>query len=126
MSARIVILASLAIAVTGCEQQPVTANRPQYLAAAERAPYIKDFQLSCLVKVGAGTLSRHLSEEQRAEYCSCAAVRSAETITLEEINAWNRMGDRELLKPHMAAVDNYCLEKLIPLWLLKLVRPAAG
>jgi hypothetical protein len=126
MSARLVILASLAITVTGCEQQPVTANRPQYLAAAERAPYIKDFQPSCLVTLRTGALSRYLSEEQHAEYCSCAAVRSAETITLDEIRTWNRMRDRELLKPHMAAVDNYCLEKLIPLWLLTIVRPAAG
>jgi hypothetical protein len=54
MSARIFILASLVIAVTGCEQQPVTVNRPQYMTAAERVPYVKDFQPSCLVKLRTG------------------------------------------------------------------------
>jgi hypothetical protein len=126
MSARILILASLVIAVTGCEQQPATVNRPQYMTAAERVNYVKDFQPSCLVKLRTGALSRNLSEEQRAQYCSCAAVRSAETITLEEIATWNRTGDRERLKPHMGAVDNYCLEKLIPAWLLEMVGSAAG
>ena len=126
MCARILVLASLVIAATGCERQPVTVSRPQYMTAAERVPYVKDFQPSCLLKLGTGALSRHLSEEQRAQYCSCAAVRSAETITLEEIRAWNRTGDRERLKPHMAAVDKYCLEKLIPAWLLEMVDSAAG
>jgi hypothetical protein len=115
------LLASLAIATTGCEQQPPTASRPQYLTAAERAPYVKDFEPSCLLKLGTGALSRHFSKAQRTQYCSCAASRSAETITLEEIATWNRTGDRERLKPHMAAVDQYCLEKLIPAWLLEMV-----
>jgi hypothetical protein len=79
MSARILILVSLVGAVTGCEQQPVPADRPQYMTSAERVPYVKDFEPSCLLKLGTGPLSRHLSKEQRAQYCSCAAVRSAET-----------------------------------------------
>jgi hypothetical protein len=126
MSARIFLLAPLVIAVTGCEQQPVTVSRPQYMTAAERVPYVKDFEPSCLLKLGTGALSRHLSKAQRRQYCSCAALRSAETITLEEIATWNRTEDRERLKPHMAAVDKYCLEKLIPAWLLEMVGSAAG
>ena len=96
------------------------------MTAAERVPYVKDFEPSCLLKLGTGALSRHLSKAQRTQYCSCAAVRSAETITLEEIATWNRTGDQERLKPHMAAVDKYCLEKLIPAWLLEMVGSAAG
>jgi hypothetical protein len=126
MSARILILVSLVGAVTGCEQQPVTADRPQYMTAAERVPYIKDFEPSCLVNLRTGALSRHLSEEQRAQYCSCAAVRSSETITLEEMGMWVRTGDRERVKPHLAAVDNYCSEKLISLWVLETMRPTAA
>ena len=122
----VVVFGSLAIAVSGCDEQPVAVNRPQYMASTERAPYIKDFEPSCLAKVRTSTLSRHLSEQQRAQYCSCAAFRSAETITLEEIRAWNRAGDADVLKPHMAAVDNYCLERLILSWLAEIsgLRPA--
>ncbi|HSF25641.1 MAG TPA: hypothetical protein VLE20_15555, partial [Blastocatellia bacterium] len=106
--------------------QPMTERRPQYMTAAERVPYVKDFEPSCLLKLGTGALSRHLSKAQRTQYCSCAAIRSAETITLEEIATWNRTGDREHLKPHMAAVDRYCLEKLVPAWLLEMAGSAAG
>ena len=121
MSARIFVLALLAIALAGCEPQAVTVSRPQYMTAAERAPYVKEFEPSCFLKLGTGVFSRHLSKAQRTQYCSCAAARSAETITLDEIAAWNRTGDPERLKPHMAAVDKYCLEKLVPAWLLELV-----
>lgn len=126
MSARVLILVSLVGAVTGCEQQALTADRPQYMTAAERAPYIKDFAPSCLVKLRTGALSRLLSEDQRAQYCSCAALRSSETITLEEMGMWLRTGDRERVGAHLAAVDDYCSEKLIPLWLLETKRPTAA
>lgn len=122
---RILVLLPLVSAVTGCERQPVVADRPQYMTTIERVPYIKDFEPSCLVKLRTGALSRHLSEEQRAQYCSCAAVRSAETITLEEAGTWLRTGQPERIKPHLEAVDRYCSEKLIPLWLLELMRPTA-
>lgn len=126
MAARILILVSLVGAVTGCEQHPVRpTDRPQYMTGAERVPYIKDFEPSCLVKLRTGALSRHLSEEQRAQYCSCAAVRSSETITLQELGMWVRTGDRERVKPHLAAVDNYCSEKLVPLWLLEIEHSTA-
>lgn len=125
-SARVPILVSLVGAVTGCEQQPVTAERSRYMTAAERVTYIRDFEPSCLVNLGTGALSRLLSGEQRAQYCSCAAVRSSETITLEEMGMWVRTGDRERVRPHLAAVDNYCSEKLIPLWLLETPRAAAA
>jgi hypothetical protein len=126
MSARTLILALLVIALTGCERQPASVGRPQYLSAAEREPYVKDFQPSCLLKLGTGALSRRLSQKQRAQYCSCAAFRSAETITLEEIATWTRTSDREALEPHMAAVDKYCLEKLIPAWLLEMLASAGA
>lgn len=125
MSTRVLILVWLVAAVSGCGQQPMTERRPQYMTAAERAPYVKEFEPSCLSKLGTGVFSRHLSKAQRTQYCSCAALRSAETITLDEIASWNRTGDEERLKPHMAAVDKYCLEKLVPAWLLELVASGA-
>lgn len=125
MSGRVLILMLLVGSITGCEQQPVAANRPQYMTAAERVPYIEHFESSCLVNLRTGALSRHLSGEQRAQYCSCTAVRSSETITLEEMAMWVRTGDRERVKLHLAAVDDYCSEKLIPLWLPETTRPTA-
>jgi hypothetical protein len=122
MSARILMLLTLAGALAGCEPQPVPASRPQYMTAAERAPYIRDFEPSCLVKLRTGALSRHLSEAQRTQYCSCAAVRSAETLTLDEMATWLRTGERDRIKPHLSAVDFYCSERLIPIWLLETMR----
>jgi hypothetical protein len=126
MSTRVLILVGLVGAVSGCEQQPLTAHRPQYMTAGERVPYIKQFEPTCLVNLRTGALSRRLSEEQRAQYCLCAAVRSSETITLEEMGMWVRTGDREHVKPHLAAVDHYCSEKLIPSWLLEAARPTVA
>lgn len=123
MSARVLILVGLVAAVTGCEQQPEPELRPQYMTTGERLPYIQQFEPTCLVNLRTGALSRHLSEEQRAQYCSCAAVRSSETITLEEMGMWVRTGDQQHVKPHLAAVDNYCAEKLIPSWLHETARP---
>src|SRR5687767_7794143 len=122
MSTRVLILVWLVAAVSGCGQQPMTERRAQYMTAAERVPYIKQFEPTCLVNLRAGALSRRLSEEQRGQYCSCAAVRSSETITLEEMGMWVRTGDREHVKPHLAAVDHYCSEKLIPSWLRETMR----
>lgn len=122
VSARVLILVWLVGALAGCEQQPGPELRPQYMTAGERVPYIRQFEPSCLVNLRTGALSRNLSEEQRAQYCSCAAIRSSETITLEEMGMWVRTGDREHVKPHLAAVDHYCSEKLIPSWLRETMR----
>lgn len=119
MVARVLTLLLLLGAVGGCAQQPVVADRPQYMTADERVPYIKDFEASCLVRQRTGALSKHLSEEQRAQYCSCAAARSAETITLEEIGTMLRTGNRETIKPHLDAVQKYCSEKLMRMWVPK-------
>jgi len=121
MCTRVLILSWLVVMVAGCEE-PVTPHRPQYMTADERVPYITQFEPTCLVNLRSGALSRRLSEEQRGQYCSCAAVRSSETITLEEMGMWVRTGDREHVRPHLAAVDHYCSEKLIPAWLRETMR----
>jgi hypothetical protein len=66
MSARIFLLAPLVIAVTGCEQQPVTVSRPQYMTAAERVPYVKDFEPSCLLKLWGRVLCPGTSQKRSA------------------------------------------------------------
>jgi hypothetical protein len=84
-----------------------------------KADYVKEFRASCLIKQRTEPLSKWLSEEQRGEYCDCAASRSVDTITLEEIGTMLKTQSQDAIKPHLTAVANYCGEKLMSKWLPK-------
>jgi hypothetical protein len=85
----------------------------------QREGYEKDFHASCAQAQKTDPLGKHLSEVQRDEYCKCAAKRSAETITLEEIGAMLRTQSADPMKPHLQAVQRHCSEKLMPTWMPK-------
>jgi hypothetical protein len=114
------IIATYIALLAGCQVAPVD-DRPQYLTAAEREPFIKGSYSTCLANQRDDALAKHWSSEQREQFCTCAATRSAETITLKEIGAFIRTQQKEDLKPHHEAVGKYCAEKLYPIWLAPLL-----
>lgn len=87
------------------------------LPSGERDEYIQSFHASCVVTQRTDPMSRHLSEQQREQYCECASIQSADTITLEIIGTVMRTGDRSVMTPHLNSLRRYCTEKLLPKWM---------
>jgi hypothetical protein len=126
MKPRSALVLLLVLLATACATTKNYEAKPQSgtasagdLPEAERAEYVKGFYASCLVKQRSDPFSKQLKEEQRSEYCQCAADRSAETVMLEEIGAAIRTGSQEPMKPHFESVRRYCGEKLLQKWLPK-------
>ena len=109
---RIVVLATLAVI-------SLAFSAGGDLPESERPEYVKDFHTNCLVKQRTDSFSKHLSEAQRSQYCQCAADRSAETVTLEEIGTAIRNQSPEPIKAHLEAVRRHCTERLMQKWLPK-------
>lgn len=109
--------AAAAVLSAGCAQNQSTEDRPQYMTKSERDEYIPSFQKNCVAAQRSDALGKHLSDAQRGQYCSCAASRSAETVTLEQLGTLIRTGSNASLMPHYRDISRYCMERLLPVWL---------
>jgi len=117
---------TVAILLAGCAQNKADGDRPQYMTKAERDQYTPGFQSSCLTAQKSDPLGKHLSDAQQNQYCSCAANRSAETVTLEQLGTYIRTGSRDHLMPHYREIALYCVGKLLPIWLPEANQRATG
>lgn len=122
----IVHLVVAAALLAGCAQNKADGDRPQYMTKAERDEYTPGFHKTCLVNQKSDPLGKHLSDAQQNQFCSCAANRSAETVTLEQIGTFIRTGAKDHLTPHYREITLYCMGKLLPVWLPEAYQGATG